>query len=95
MANMGRSHNHTDGPVNTPAGAGVEVALGAKVGSKVRVGVLVTVGVALGRGVGMGGNGVGVTVAGGVTFSKSLSPGYKIDTVVSPFQVSRSADVIP
>lgn len=64
-------------------------------GTNFSVGVLVNVGVALGSGVGVGGNGVGVTVAGGVTFSSNLSPGYRIEAAVSPFQASRSADVIP
>ena len=58
----------------------------------VRVAVLVSV---AGTGVSVAGTGVKVAVGGGVTCSKSLSPAYKIDAEVSPFQASKSEDATP
>ena len=64
------------------------------IGANVAVSVAVSVGVA-GIGVSVAGTGVNVAVGGGVTCSKSLSPGYKIDAPVSSFQASKSEGATP
>ena len=103
----GRTHKKFTPPIvngsdllGVAVGEGAKVAkfsvFGATVGiaAKVAVGVAVSVGVA-GTGVSVGGTGVNVAVGGGVTCSKSLSPGYKIDAPVSSFQASKSEGAIP
>ena len=62
-----------------------------------RVGVRVGVDVA-GAGVVVGemvtGTGVGVMVAGGVTFKTNFSPGWIIEEAFNPFQANKSARLI-